>query len=59
MQEIRFELDTVPSRVRDDMARALLMTVDAYFKRPGVEADFQRWLVECENREQEEVGAAI
>lgn len=50
MDAVTFELDTVPREVRDDMARTLALAVDAYFKQPGVEEAFQRWLVEYKKR---------
>lgn len=50
MEAITFELDTVPREVRDDLARPLALAVDAYFKQPGVEEAFQRWLVEYKKR---------
>lgn len=47
---ITFELDAVPRAARDDLARALLLAVDAYFKQPSVETRFQAWLVDYKKR---------
>ncbi|MEG1594273.1 MAG: hypothetical protein RR350_07645 [Oscillibacter sp.] len=43
-------LAAVPREIRDDFARPLALAVDAYFKRPGVEEDFQRWLIDYRKR---------
>lgn len=40
----------VPTAVRDDFARPLLMAVTAYFDQPGVEEKFQAWLKEYSKR---------
>lgn len=59
MEAITFELDTVPREVRDDLARPLALAVDAYFKQPGVEEAFQRWLVEYKKRKAQQATAVI
>lgn len=47
---IQFDLASVPREIRDDLARPLVLAVDAYFKQPGVEEKFQQWLVEYKKR---------
>lgn len=59
MEAITFELDTVPREVRDDLARPLALAVDAYFKQPGVEEAFQRWLVEYKKRKAKQATAVF
>lgn len=50
MEKTSFDLDVVPREIRDDLARSLASRVDTYFKQPGVEAEYQLWLVEYEKR---------
>lgn len=50
MEKVEFDLQAVPREVRDDLARPLLAAVDNYFKRPGVEEQFQAWLVGYKKR---------
>lgn len=50
MEKVDFDLQAVPREVRDDLARPLLAAVDNYFKRPGVEEQYQAWLVEYKKR---------
>lgn len=44
------DVTKVPRAVRDDFARPLLQRVVAYFEQPGVEEEFQRWLIEYKKR---------
>ena len=44
------DVTKVPRAVRDDFARPLLQRVVAYFEQPGVEEEFQKWLVEYKKR---------
>lgn len=59
MKAIEFDLNAVPREIRDDLARPLALAVDAYFKLPGVEEDFQRWLVDYKKRKRKRADLAV
>ena len=50
MESVELYLDAIPRHARDDLARTLAASIEAYFKQPGAEEKFQAWLMEYEKR---------
>ncbi|MEG2136576.1 MAG: hypothetical protein RR150_10840, partial [Clostridia bacterium] len=43
---ITFDVNLVPDQVRDDLAATVLKSVRAYFRQPGTQEKFEKWLAE-------------
>jgi hypothetical protein len=42
-ERVEIDLNSLPAHASDTLCRVLIRSVNEYFKRPGVDAEFKRW----------------